>query len=76
MSDTKTYVFGQDNNSMMSMLAPLLQQRGLDPNLLLTMCEDNDYRNDDRDDDDDYYDNRSRSRRVERSHHSRYDRYE
>lgn len=41
MSETKTYVFGNDGQcgggSMMSMLAPLLQQRGLDPNLLLAM---------------------------------------
>lgn len=37
MSEAKTYVFGQDNNSMMSMLAPLLQQRGVDPNVLLAM---------------------------------------
>ena len=41
MSETKTYVFGNDGQcgggGMMSMLAPLLQQRGLDPNLLLAM---------------------------------------
>lgn len=41
MPETKTYVFGNDGQcgggSMMSMLAPLLQQRGLDPNLLLAM---------------------------------------
>lgn len=40
MSETKTYVFGNESagqNGMMSLLAPLLQQRGLDPNLLLTM---------------------------------------
>lgn len=40
--DSKTYVFGNDSGSsgqsgMMSLLAPLLQQRGLDPNLLLAM---------------------------------------
>lgn len=41
MSETKTYVFGNDGQcgggSMMSMLAPLLQRNGLDPNLLLAM---------------------------------------
>lgn len=38
--ESKTYVFGNDSNGqggMMSLLAPLLQQRGLDPNLLLAM---------------------------------------
>lgn len=40
MSETKTYVFGNDGQcggGMMSLLAPLLQRNGLDPNLLLTM---------------------------------------
>lgn len=40
MSESKTYVFGNEGNGqggMMSLLAPLLQQRGLDPNLLLAM---------------------------------------
>ena len=41
MSETKTYVFGNDGQcgggSMMSRLAPLLQRNGLDPNLLLVM---------------------------------------
>ena len=38
--ESKTYVFGNEGSgqgSMMSLLAPLLQQRGLDPNLLLAM---------------------------------------
>lgn len=38
MSETKTYVFGNDGQcggGMMSLLAPLLQRNGLDPNLLL-----------------------------------------
>lgn len=38
--ESKTYVFGNEGNGqggMMSLLAPLLQQRGLDPNLLLAM---------------------------------------
>ena len=38
MSEAKTYVFGQDaNNSVFSALAPFLQQRGVDPNVLLAM---------------------------------------
>lgn len=41
MSETKTYVFGNDGQcgggGMMSLLAPLLQRNGLDPNLLLAM---------------------------------------
>lgn len=38
--ESKTYVFGNEGNGqggMMALLAPLLQQRGLDPNLLLAM---------------------------------------
>ena len=45
MSETKTYVFGNEGASgsggMMSMLAPLLQKNGLDPNLLLAMNRNN-----------------------------------
>ena len=40
MSETKTYVFGNDGQcggGMMSLLAPLLQRNGLNPNLLLAM---------------------------------------
>ena len=41
MSETKTYVFPENGNSggggMMAMLAPLLQQKGIDPNLLVAM---------------------------------------
>ena len=40
MSESKTYVFGNDGQcggGMMSLLAPLLQRNGLDPNLLLAM---------------------------------------
>ena len=38
MSETKTYVFGQDaNNNVLSLLTPLLNQRGIDPNILLAM---------------------------------------
>ena len=40
---TKTYVFGQDNNSLLSMLAPLCQQRGVDPNVLLAMKDKNSF---------------------------------
>lgn len=36
MSDAKTYVFGQDSNCM-NWLAPLLQQRGIDPSVLAMM---------------------------------------
>lgn len=44
MSESKTYVFGNEGtgqNGMMSLLAPLLQQRGLDPNLLVAMSKNN-----------------------------------
>lgn len=45
MSETKTYVFGSEGASgsggMMSMIAPLLQKNGLDPNLLLAMNRNN-----------------------------------
>lgn len=45
MSETKTYVFGSEGASgsggMMSLLAPLLQKNGLDPNLLLAMNRNN-----------------------------------
>lgn len=40
MSDSKVYMFpesGTSNNGLISMLAPLLQQRGVDPNVLLAM---------------------------------------
>lgn len=38
MSESKTYVFGNDaNNSILSALIPLCQQRGIDPNVLLSM---------------------------------------
>lgn len=42
--ESKTYVFGNEGNGqggMMSLLAPLLQQRGLDPNLLVAMNKNN-----------------------------------
>lgn len=36
MSESKVFMFPESNNSeLMSLIAPLLQQRGLDPNLLL-----------------------------------------
>ena len=42
MGESKTYVFGQDsNNGIMSILAPMLQQRGIDPNMLLAMQNQN-----------------------------------
>lgn len=42
MSETKTYVFPESGGNgggsgMMAMLAPLLQQKGIDPNLLVAM---------------------------------------
>lgn len=40
--ESKTYVFGEQGGSgMMSMLAPLLQRSGLDPNLLIAMNRNN-----------------------------------
>lgn len=36
MSDAKTYVFGQDSNCM-NWIAPLLQQRGIDPSVVAMM---------------------------------------
>lgn len=35
MTDSKVFMFPESNNSMLSMLAPLLQQKGVDPNVLL-----------------------------------------
>ena len=40
MSESKTYVFGNEgagSNGIMSLIAPLLQQKGVDPNVLLAM---------------------------------------
>ena len=41
METSKTYVFNPEgsgnNGGMMSLIAPLLQQRGVDPNVLLAM---------------------------------------
>lgn len=39
--ESKTYVFGSDSNGMMPLLTSVLQQRGIDPNLLLTMRNGN-----------------------------------
>ena len=36
MSDAKTYVFGQDSNCM-NWIAPLLQQKGIDPSVVAMM---------------------------------------
>lgn len=42
MSDSKIFMFPENNTgSWMSMLAPLLQQRGVDPNVLLAMNKNN-----------------------------------
>lgn len=46
MSETKTYVLGQDaNNSVLNTLVPLLTQRGIDPNLLVAMQNGNGFGN-------------------------------
>lgn len=42
MSESKTVIYSPDSgmaggNGMMAMLAPLLQQKGIDPNLLVAM---------------------------------------
>lgn len=41
MSDSKVFMFPETGNGMMSMLAPLLQQKGVDPNVLLAMKNNN-----------------------------------
>lgn len=42
MSESKTYVFGQDANSgIMNSLIPMLTQRGIDPNLLVALQNGN-----------------------------------
>lgn len=44
METSKTYVFGNEgtsSNGMLGLLAPLLQQRGVDPNVLLAMNKNN-----------------------------------
>lgn len=37
MSESKTYVFGNDTNSMLGLIAPLLQKQGIDPNVVTAM---------------------------------------
>ena len=45
MSESKTYIFGENqnggSNGMLGLLAPLLQKQGVDPNVLLAMKGDN-----------------------------------
>lgn len=41
MSDSKVFMFPETGNGIMSMLAPLLQQKGVDPNVLLAMKNNN-----------------------------------
>lgn len=42
MSETKTYVFPENNaSSLMSMLVPFMQKSGIDPNVLLAMNNGN-----------------------------------
>jgi len=51
METSKTYVFNPEgsgnNGGMMSLIAPLLQQRGVDPNVLLAMKDNNGFGNGD-----------------------------
>lgn len=51
METSKTYVFNPEgsgnNGGMMSLIAPLLQQRGVDPNILLAMKGNNGFGNGD-----------------------------
>lgn len=50
METSKTYVFSPEssgnNGGLMSLIAPLLQQRGVDPNVLLAMKGNNGFGND------------------------------
>lgn len=41
MSESKTYVFGQDSNSALNTVLPLLQQKGIDPAYLLGLMGNN-----------------------------------
>lgn len=41
MSETKTYVFGNDGSSALSTVLPLLQQRGIDPSCLYGLMGNN-----------------------------------
>ena len=41
MSESKTYVFGQDSNSALNAILPFLQQRGIDPAYLCGMMGNN-----------------------------------
>lgn len=41
MSEAKTYVFGQDSNSALATVLPLLQQRGIDPSYLMGIMGNN-----------------------------------
>lgn len=41
MSESKTYVFGQDSNSSLNALLPFLQQRGIDPAYLYGLMGNN-----------------------------------
>lgn len=41
MSDSKTYIFGQDGNSSLNALLPFLQQRGIDPAYISSLMGSN-----------------------------------
>lgn len=45
MSDSKVYMFPEQESGMMSMLGLLLSQRGIDPNILLAMNKNNNWDN-------------------------------
>jgi len=35
MSDSKVFMFPEQNSNLMSLLGPMLSQKGIDPNILL-----------------------------------------
>ena len=41
MSDSKTYVFGNEGNSSLNALLPFLQQRGIDPSYIYGLMGNN-----------------------------------
>lgn len=42
MAEEKTYVFGESsNNGLLSLLGPMLSQRGIDPSVLLALRDNN-----------------------------------
>lgn len=41
MSESKVFMFPEQQGNLMSVLGPMLSQRGVDPNVLLTMNRNN-----------------------------------